>query len=356
MRPVIICGGIGTKLWPLSRQSSPKQFLPLIKGKSLFELTFQSLKTRFRPDQIYVQTTADQVLLARRQAPLIPLKNYFIEPEMRNHGPAMGLMAAKLFKKDPDDPFILVQVDVIRTPAKNFIKMIDRIDRLIKKEKKLVTGGIRPDYIVMGVDYLIPGEKIKNTGSVDIYKMKKWLWRTSREKTISSVKKGSVFVHANHYAWTPRLFLDSYRRRRPDWYIPLQKMIKSFDTPRESAVIKREYTKMPKGPVEEVSRFELENGYVVELPFRWIDIGTWESLNKHYQDTGLYKEPPLFTSLDSQNNFVYQANKKKIVGLVGVNNLAIVDTPDALLVCRLDQSGRVGEIVTKLPLDSTAKP
>ncbi len=347
MRPVIICGGIGTKVWPLSRRSNPKHFLPLLKGKSLFQYNVKSLRLKFKPSEIYVQTTPNQALIAQHQVPSIPKKNYFIEPEMRNQGPATGFMAAKLFKEDPDDPFFLVQVDDLREPPRMFIKTIEECERLVKRDKKLITGGFVPKYGVMGVDYLIPGKKLKNTGGIDIYQMKKWIWRGSKEETDQRAQKGLAFVHANHYTWTPRLMLDAYRRHRPDWYNPLQKMIKAFDTPEEERVVRKEYAKMPKGPAEEVTIHELEKGYVIKLPFRWLDIGTWESANEHLKANGYYTPPKNLIQIDSENCFVH-APKKKMVGLVGVKDLAIIDTPDAVLVCKLSQSGRVGEIVKTL--------
>jgi len=351
MKPVIICGGVGTKVWPLSRPSCPKHFLPLLKGKSLFQYTYQSLRLKFKPEEIYVQTTPHQALIAQKQVPKIPRKNYFLEPEMRNQGPATGFMAAKLFKKNPDEPFFLVQVDDLREPPKKFIKMIEMVDRLIQRDQKLITGGFKPQYGIMGIDYMIPGKKLKNTKGINIYQMKKWVWRDSKEKTDQKVKKGLVFAHANHYAWTPRLMLDAYRRHRPDWHTPLQKMIEAFDTSQEEAVVRKEYAKMPKGPAEEVTSHELEKGYVVELPFEWIDIGTWESIDKYLKREKLYKPSDNLIEIDTKNCFVH-APENKMIGLVGVKNLAIIDTPNALLVCRLDQSGRVGEIVKRLPLDS----
>ena len=99
MIPVIICGGFGTKLWPISRQHRPKHFISIINGKSLFQINYESLKTHFKPEEIYVSTNEDQVAMAKEQVPEIPDSNYILEPEMRNQGPATGLIAASLYKK-----------------------------------------------------------------------------------------------------------------------------------------------------------------------------------------------------------------------------------------------------------------
>src|SRR3990172_5514594 len=125
MIPVIICGGFGTKLWPISREHKPKHFLPLIGGKSLFQLNYEGLRTHFKPEEIFVSTNNDQVAMARQQAPEIPEINYILEPEMRNQGPATGLVAATLYRLGrPDEPFMIIQADVLREPVENFIKMM----------------------------------------------------------------------------------------------------------------------------------------------------------------------------------------------------------------------------------------
>lgn len=347
MKPVLICGGVGTKMWPLSRGKFPKHFLPLFNGRSLFQINYEVLRKKFSPDEIYVETTQQQVNLVRKQAPEIPSQNYFIEPEMRNHGPATGFMAAKLFMFDPDEPFILVQVDVLREPGEKFLEMIDQCESLIKKEGKLVSGGIKPDYAIMGVDYLAVKKRVGKTGEIKIHQMDEWLGRDSKEKVEKHLKGKSVFAHANHYAWTPRLMLEAYKRRAPDWYSALQKMMRVFGTDKEEGVVKKEYAMMEKAPAERVTKFELENGYLVELPFSWVDFGTWESLAR-YQKAKRGRGPGKnLLEIDSNNCFVYHP-KNKFIATIGVDNLVIIDTSDALLICRKDKTGRVGEIVEHL--------
>jgi mannose-1-phosphate guanylyltransferase len=346
MKPVLMCGGVGSKMWPLSRKASPKHFLPLVGEKSLFQINYQTLRKKFTPKQIFVQTNEEQAKIAQKQAPEIPKKNYFIEPEMRNHGPATGLMAAKLFALDPDEPFINIQTDVIRTPENKFLEMIDQIDELIRKKGKLVTGGIRPTYAIMGVDYLLAEKKVRNTGNTNIYRMNKWLGRDAKNEVENYLKKKAVFAHANHYAWTPRLIIDAYKRLAPDWYGPLKKIIDAVGTKKEKRIIAEQYSKMEKAPIERITSTELNEGYVVELPFQWIDFGTWESVAEYEKDQQKNKKNNNIL-LDSKNCFI-KTSKSKTVAVIGINDLVVVDSGDALLVCTKKQTGRVGEIVDQL--------
>jgi len=344
MIPVLICGGFGTKLWPLSRKNKPKHFLPLIGGKSLFRLNYQALRTHFKPEEIFVSTNGDQIKQAREQAPGIPAENYIIEPEMRNQGPATGLIAAFLYKKGlEDEPFMIVQTDVVREPAVDFIKMMLDSGEVAKKEEKYITGGKKPNYPVMGVDYLMRGEKVSEEGSVGIYKVDKFIWRSTKEQTERLIIKEGALVHTNHTCMTPRNLLKMLKKYKPEWYDPLTNYINGAD-------INEEYSKMPIGPIEDVTEQAHKDGdsLVVELPFEWYDIGTYEALHKYLSIHDMHKPTKNIIDLDGKGNFVKTHNDSKVVALVGVENLAVVDTNDALLIVPMHKSQDVKQIVEHL--------
>jgi mannose-1-phosphate guanylyltransferase len=344
MIPVIICGGFGTKLWPLSREHKPKPFLPLINGKSLFEINYEGLRTKFKPEEIYISTNEDQVALVKSQAPDIPEANYILEPEMRNQGPATGLIAAVLYKKGfADEPFMVVQVDDLREPTESFIKMMMDCDVLARKETKYITGGFKPPYSIMGVDYLVKGDKVSSEDQVGIYKVDKFIWRSTKEQTEELIKQNNALVHTNHTCMTPRNMFEMLKKYKPEWYGPLTNIANGAD-------IKTEFVKMPAGPIEDVTQQVHAAGesLVVELPFTWSDIGTFESLDKYLKDKGLYKTTENIVDLNGKNNFVKLDDPNKVVALVGVDNLVVVDTGDALLVCSKDQTSKVGEALKEV--------
>jgi len=342
-----MCGGVGSKMWPMSRKTSPKHFLPLINGRSLFQINYDALRLKFRPEEIFIQTNADQAQIAKKQVPEIPNKNYFIEPEMRNQGPATGFAAAKLFKMDPDEPFILVQADVLRRPPEKFIQMIEEFDKLIKRDGKLITAGIRPKFPTPGIDYLTATEEIPTDSELKIFKMDQWIDRSEKEAIEKHFSQGDLFAHANHYAWTPRKLLVAYERHKIEWYRPLMAMIDAFDTNKEATVVRQEYAKMPAEPIEVVTIHELANAYLAELNFDWIDFGTWKSVSKYLKNNN-HKEKKNVLQIDSTNCFFKTNVKNKFCALIGVKDLVIIDTKDGLLVCHIEQTGRVKEVVEYL--------
>ncbi len=323
-------------MWPESSPQMPKHFLPLIGGKSLFEITWESLRKKFEAKEIFLQTNEVQVKIAQRQVPEIVADNTFVEPETRNQGPATGMAAAMLLKRGfGDEPFMLIQVDDIRKPEEKLFAMMEVCDRLARETSKYITGGIKPEYAVMGVDYLIKGEMVSQEGETEVFKVAKFLWRSTKEAAEEYVKDGLALIHSNHTCMTPNNFLKMYQKYKSEWYEPLLNYVNGAD-------LGVEYAKMPKGPIEDVTQLVHAAGesLVVELPFDWVDIGTWESLSLYTKEGNQN-----VIAIDAQNNFV-RSDKK--VAIVGLNDLAVIDSPNGLLVCPKSQSGRVGEVVAKL--------
>jgi mannose-1-phosphate guanylyltransferase len=343
MKLVIICGGIGSKMWPMSRSTMPKHFLPLINGKSLFQLNYEALRKKFGPEEIFLQTNDVQAKIAKNLIPEIIEENIFIEPEMRNQGPATGFAAAQLIKRGfGNEPFILVQADVLRESDEDFLNMIGEVEKLAKTNDKYITGGFTPQTIVRGVDYLVKGNLVTEENGVDIFEVADYIDRTEEEKIKQYLGSGKLLLHANHTTMTPNNLLKMYQKYKPEWYEPLVEIANNGD-------VVTEYAKMPKAGIEEVTKVVYKNGQalVVELPFNWVDFGTWESVANYMSDRGFYKTDSESMEIESNNNFIYKKNKK-FIAIVGVDDLVVVDTGDALLITKRDQTGKVGMVVDTL--------
>ncbi|HEX8923309.1 MAG TPA: sugar phosphate nucleotidyltransferase [Patescibacteria group bacterium] len=345
MKPVIICGGIGSKMWPESRQKSPKHFLPLINGKSLFELNWDALREKFAAEEIFLQTNAVQAEIAKKLVPEIVEENIFIEPEMRNQGPATGFAAAQLIRRGfGDEPFMLIQADLIRTPNEKYLEMIEEADKIARSGNKYMTGGVKPPFAIMGVDYMIAGKTVSE-GQVKIMEVDKFLWRDSKEKVEEYFKSGIALTHWNHSCMTPNNMMAMFKKYKPEWYQPLMNMVNGGDTAAE-------YSAMPKGPIEDVTQnvFNNHEALVIELPFEVVDFGTWESLDRYLTENNLYNQSKNSIEIDSKNNFVRMPSDKT-VAIIGMENLVVIDTGDAILITTKDKTGRVGEVVEKLKAD-----
>ncbi len=319
MKPVIICGGVGTKMWPASRQKMPKHFLSLVKGKSLFQLNWAMLRKKYKPEEIFLQTNALQAEIAKGQVTEIVAENIFIEPEMRNQGPATGFAAAMLARKGfGDEPFMLIQSDLLRQDEKAFLHSMEMADEIAQKENVYVTGAMKPAQIVEGVDYLVKGDLITEEDGIKLWRIVDYVDRTEKEKIRSLMDSGNLLLHWNHTAMTPNNLLAMFKKYKPEWSQPTTE----------------NYAELPKGGIEEVTARVYKDGGAVamEFPFEIVDFGTWESVAK-------------YLGSDENNNYI---RSKKYTAVIGLTDIVVVETEDALLICKKDQSGRVGEVVEKL--------
>lgn len=329
-------------MWPMSRGLMPKHFLPLIGGKSLFELNYESLRKRFGAEEIFLQTNEIQAKIAKSLEIEIPNENIFVEPEMRNQGPATGFAAASLINRGfGDEPFILVQSDVLREPDEKFLQMIDEAGKLAGETGKYLTGGFVPSVVVAGVDYLVKGNLVSEEGGVKIYEVADYIDRTEEEKINQYLGTDKLLLHANHTTMTPNKLLDMYKKYKPEWYQPLVNISQGGE-------VVENYVSMPKGAIEEVTKVVYKNNeaLVVELPFNWVDFGTWESVANYMREKNMYEGTDVL-EIESRGNFVYRKDKK-YVALIGVDDLVVVDTQDGLLIIRKDLTGKVGMVVDKL--------
>jgi mannose-1-phosphate guanylyltransferase len=180
---------------------------------------------------------------------------------------------------------------------------------------------------------------------VKIFEVADYIDRTEEEKIKQYLGTDKLLLHANHTSMTPNNLLKMYQKYKPEWYEPLVAIANNGD-------VVSEYGKMPKAGIEEVTKLVYKNGeaLVVELPFNWVDFGTWESVANYMKEKEMYK-PENLMEIESNENFVYKKDKK-YVAMIGVENLVVIDTGDALLIMKKENSGRVGEVVDTLKAEN----
>ncbi len=348
MKFIVLCGGYGTKLWPISRKNFPKQFTLKIKGKTLFRHNIDTLLKRYSPNDIILATSKENVKYLKQQAPEISQKNYILEPTYKNQGAATVLVASKLFTIDPDEPFTTVQSDVVRYPSSKYLSTLKAIEKIVIKSGKLVTSGSYVKFPQMGIDYLLVGEKLNEFKQIEAYNLKKILFRTDYKKIALSIKNSKVFAHTNHYSWTPRKFLDACRNYIPNWGKISDKLVSLFKNEKlNKRKIDFTFSKIQEGTMEDLTKHITREMVILKNKFLWFDFGTWESIANYMQFFEKGKIPTNYINIDSKNNFI-KTTKGKLVATLGLENMAIIDTKDALLVCPLDRSGEIGEIIKKI--------
>ena len=326
MQLVLMCGGVGSKLWPESREATPKHFLPLLpNGKSLFEDNLIWLLENFA-ENVWIQTNVKQLPMVKKFAPDFPDERIILESSVKNTGAAYAKMCHTLQKKfGSEEIFFNVQADLYRRPFSSFLQTIKLSEKLVTETGKLVTGGVRPQQFVLGVDYMVANFEAQVVDGLKIYTMNTWL---GRDKSIEIQKyKGdnAIFLHWNHNCWKVGSYLAACKNVHPEWA--------------DEDLVLNNYDLVPSGSTEEITSTALAQGLVIELPFDCWDFGTWKSI---YEFSKLH---PNSSTIDENGNMI---RSKKRVEVVGLENIVVVETADAILVVPVEQSDRVGEVVKKL--------
>lgn len=349
MKIIVTAGGQGTKLWPYSRESKPKQFQAIVGEKSLYSETIETLLKKFPPEDIFISTKRKFIKYISEQSPQIPLKNYIIEPDVaKDRGPAEGLAFLKLSVYYPDEPFFVVQADCVRKPEEAFLKMIEEAGKIVERDKKYITGGLKATEPNMGVDYLQLGERVRGSDQ-EMYEVKSFLGRKdSYRETKELIENFHIVTHCNHSCWYPSLMLEAYKKYRPDWHKALMKMKDALDKPGEDAAIEAIYETMEKGATEEVTKHVMQHGdaRIILLPFKWVDIGTWGSVYEFFVDgdgKGNYENGHVVV-IGTTGSLIKTSNERKLIAVAGVQDLVIVDTDDVLLIVPKDKVEKIKEL------------
>jgi len=337
MKIIVVAGGQGTKLWPYSRSHKPKQFQAVLGDKSLFTENVDILLEQYAPEDIFISTKQQFIKYVSDQAPRIPLRNYIIEPNIaKDRGPGEGLAFLRLSLLHPDEPFFVIQSDCIRQPKEAFLKMMLDAETMVKRDRKLITGGIKATEPDMGSDYLKLGKPLHADIDQDVYAVDTLIFRGSNyAETKKLVESFSVVVHCNHSCWFPELMLDAYKQYRPDWHEALMRIKDAIGKPGEDAEIERLYAGMEKGATEDVTKHIFNNGegQVILVPFRWSDIGTWGSVYEFFSgEPGEVYADGRVVSVDASDTLVKVSNPDKLVAIAGIDNLVVVDTDDVLMI------------------------
>lgn len=335
MKIIVVAGGQGTKMWPYSRQDKPKQFQPILNGKSTFQYGIETFLKQYSPEDIFISTKRRFIKYVSEQAPQIPLKNYIVEPDVaKDRGPGEGLAFLALSMRHPDEPFFVYQSDMVREPEDAFLGMVKDAEALAKKHKKFITGGIKATSANMGADYLQLGKQVPMDAKQEVYAIDAFHFRKNTiQETKELVENFHVVSHWNHTCWYPNLMLDAYAKYRPDWHEKLMQIKDVIGKPGEDEAITAIFETMEKGPTEEVTRNVMDSGdaFAFLLPFRVTDFGTWESVYDYFSDGENNFYDGKLASYDSRGSII-KTTKKKLVAISSIDDLVVVDTDDVLLI------------------------
>jgi mannose-1-phosphate guanylyltransferase len=347
---VIMAGGGGTRLWPLSRAAQPKQMLKLIDDLSLFQIAVKRLEGDFPPDRILVVTVAEQAAGLQNQAPQIPTENFIIEPMPRGTASVIGLAGIVLQHRDPDAVMAVLTADHYIGNEGKFLQLLDAAYQ-VAYDDFLVTLGIEPTSPATGYGYIHQGGKIGQYNQLNAYQVIKFKEKPDRDQAQSMLASGDHAWNSGMFVWRVEQIMEEFARQMPDLSLKLNRISQSWNTPDAEAVINQEW---PKIDPETIDYGIMEGARkVAVIPaegLQWNDVGSWDSLFEVFkpdQDGNIVRGGK-HIGRDTHGTLIFQNQEQRLVVTIGVENLVVVDTGDVLLVCQKDDAQDVRQIVSQL--------
>jgi mannose-1-phosphate guanylyltransferase len=353
MNYVVLAGGTGTRLWPMSRDTRPKQFSQIISNLTMLEETLNRLEIEDDKSNLYISSGPRFAELLRQTLSDVPDDHIFIDPEKRDTGPAMALIAALLFEKAPDEPMAFIPSDAYIRDVKLFQKTLRAAEVAIRETGKMVNIGIVPTFSNVNLGYVKIGKLRQLAGQDDIhfYEFTEFVEKPAHDLAKKYLESGEYLWNANFYMWTPRKFLEVYKQYAPLIGNRVQEVAATFQKG-ETAKTLALYRELPKISIDYAVSEKMDPNLMIVIKgeFGWSDIGSWEQLYEqlidHTDEQGnLIKGDWL--GIDTASSLVY-GQPNKIIATIGISDLVIVDTPDALLICPKGRAQDVKKIVTTL--------
>jgi mannose-1-phosphate guanylyltransferase len=373
MNIVILAGGSGTRLWPLSRKDKAKQFNKLINGKTLLELTLDRFKGHFKKDKIFISTSGELCKDVLKSLPKFPVKNIIIEPETRDTAAAMGYVATLLSLRNENEPLAFIASDHYIKDNRKFINTLKFAEKTIKKTNKLIDIGILPNYPSTAFGYTKIGKLMNEKEKFELYEFRGHKEKPRYKIAQKYIRSGQYLWHANYYMWTPKMFLKSFKKYSPEIFKPLNeiKKILKEKLKRNKQLLNQKkcynikeinniYNKIPKNSIDYalMEKINPKDVCIIKGEFGWSDVGSWNDLHTNLStETDQYGNyvRGKWEGVDTSKCFIYTKKKHKLIATIGIDDMVVIDTKDALLICSRGRSQDVKKIIERLKKSEEGK-
>jgi len=347
LHAVILAGGAGTRLWPLSRRARPKQLLRLFSGKSLLQHARLRLDGLIPADNIWIVTADEQAAGIRAELPDLPSEQVIGEPAMCDTANAIGLAANLLHQRDPDAVMAVLTADHLITPIDVFQqKLLMAAQVAVDQPDALVTFAVKPTEPHCGYGYLKLGETVSDgVQRVDAFKEK-----PDQSTAEAYLADGQHYWNSGMFVWKTAAILNELGRRLPDNATILTSLAADWSTASKRTTIAKQYAGLQRTSIDFGVMEKACNVLAIELDCDWVDVGSWESVASltasDDADNQTIGSPAV--TFDAEGNLLVNEDDDHVVVAIGVQGLVIVRTPDATLVCDRQELHKVKQAVKEI--------
>ena len=342
---VVMAGGAGTRFWPLSRMAIPKQLLSFGGERSLIQQAIDRLDSLVPVDNISVITNQSLVSAIEDQLPALSSKSIIGEPAKRDTAPCIGLAAGLIAAEDPDATMIVMPSDHIIQPVEAFHEAVTKAHKLVEQDpSRLITFGITPDRPAESYGYIQRGESVNS----DVFRVEQFKEKPVIDTAKQYLDEGGYYWNSGIFVWKARAILEALEQYQPDMILRINRIVQRRVEADFHDVIKREFTAIEGISIDYAVMEHHANVLVIEAPFEWDDIGSWQALSRLFptdanNNTVVGKHAGIQTT-----NSIIQSSKDHLVATIGVSDLIIVHTEDATLVANKQEEESVRKLVRLL--------
>lgn len=346
---IIMAGGIGSRFWPLSRSSKPKQFIDILgTGKSLLQQTFERMEKVCPSENIYIVTSGAYKDLVLQQLPKVTSEQVLLEPMRRNTAPCIAYASYKIQKKNPNAVVIVAPSDHLILNEQKFIESIAVASEFAFTGNKLVTLGIHPNRPETGYGYIQTGEQVKKFDN--LFKVKTFTEKPNLEMAKVFMESGEFYWNSGLFVWSLPAILDAFSKHLPEVNSLFLEISNELDTLDEAKVIEKTYAECRNISIDYGIMEKAENVYVICSDFGWSDLGTWGSLYMHLPKDDKANTGGANILLYNTENSLINIADDKLAVIQGLDNYIVVDTENVLLICRKEDEQQIKNFVNDVTL------
>jgi mannose-1-phosphate guanylyltransferase len=350
----IMAGGVGTRFWPKSRTSFPKQFLDILgTGKTLIQSTFERYSKIVPTENIFVITAEDYVNITQKQLPDLPAENIVAEPFRKNTAPCIAYAAFKIHEKNPNAIMIAAPADNLILEQEKFLEVLKRALYFVTDEDALVTLGIMPTHPNTGYGYI---QHNGTQAAPGIFKVKTFTEKPNLELAKAFIKSGDFLWNSGIFIWKCNTIIDSFEKLLPEIHELFNAEKEKLNTSQEKKIIEDIYAKCPSISIDFGVMEKASNVYISPANFYWSDLGTWNSayanMEKDYFENAVAGSNVIV--YDTQKCIV-QVPDKKLVLLQGLDDYIVVDTDDVLMICKKEKEQEIKNYVSEIKRNKSDK-
>lgn len=342
---VIMAGGKGSRLWPISRNNQPKQLQKLIGKDTMIQDTYNRIKKIVSSSHIYISTNDKYAKIIKKQLPKIPNRNYIIEPCAKNTAPAIGLVTAKIYAHNKNAIVTTVAADHLVLKTNNFIKSIKACKKFIDKHPAMLgVVGINPTFPATGYGYIEKGNAIAKDGKINIFKVKQFVEKPNSAKAKQYTKSSNFYWNASYFTFHCHHMLENFKNYEPMIYKKLTDIQQHIGKMSEYKSITKNFHQMPELAFDYIVE-KLKEVFVISSDLGWDDVGSWQVIQEivsHINKTNNVTRGN-HISIDDSGSLIYA--QKKLIATIGLKDIIVVDTKDATLICDKHHSQDVKKIV-----------